>query len=94
MPATLGMHSVAVSIMKNILMVKRQDDVHKNGVDRGDGTYDVWRLMITLHVEKLTSRRSTTSENPVVTDVGSQDIWRQTAPRRRTCATIVNGLAT
>ena len=94
MPATLGMRSMADPMMKNVPMERRLVDVPRSGAAQTDEMYDVLRLMITLHDETLTPRKRTTSGTLAVTDVGNQDIWRQTAPRRKTCATIVNGQGT
>ena len=58
------------------------------------GMYDALRLMITLHVEKPTWTKWTTSETLAVTDVENQAIRPQIARRRRTCATIFDGRGT
>ena len=72
-------------MMKNVPMGRLQVDVPKNRAAQADVVYDVWRLMITLHVEKWA-----TSENLAAIDAESQAIWPQTARRRRTSATIVS----
>ena len=66
-------------------------DVPRSGAARADGTYDMLRLMLKLHVGKLTSNRWTTSENLAVIDAENQAIWPQIVRRKMMCATIVNG---
>ena len=86
MPATLGMRSMVDLMMKNVLMGRLQADDPKNRAVRPDVVYDMWRLMIILHIGKWT-----TSKNPVAIDAVNQAIWPQTARMKRTCATIVSG---
>ena len=69
-------------------------DALRNGAVQADETYDVLRLMITLHVEKLTSKKWTTSENLAALAAENQAIWTQTARRRKTYATIVRSRGT
>ena len=79
-------------MMTNARREKRQVDNLKNGVHQAGVTFDVWRLMITPRIVKETPGRLTISGKPNATVVETQGTWRRIAPRRRTCATIANGL--